>query len=359
MKLLPYLKGNKVVIFHIAKLHGLNVKTLQDAELYDISGMPYVKMVSLIRMLDLDMMVFLSFRSLLELVLQRICVSNGIKQVYLEHGFFSDDTLRFRTNKLKKERGIVIKRQKFFLYLSVEHILRSDNRVKELLMFYRIYVKGDFYLSPHEHYYLFSERSFDMISKVYRLEKDNNVEFVGYPIFLDDQQKELSKMGISTDGGVLYVHQPLVSDGIAKISFNDEKSYLINLARNLGNRYGKFTILLHPRAVLQEYKDRYADTSIEIIQSPNDYRCFADKSLIIGHYSTALLYGLYFDKLTIVTDYPTVEIADNFKNLFVYCKDIAHLPEMTNASVGAKRKEYIIGKHNTFEYIAKALLNKK
>lgn len=109
IKLLPYMRDCEISVLHIGHLHQIEVKSIEDAALYDISSLPYTELVSLVEKLQPCMMVFLSFRSLMELVLQRICISHGIRQVYLEHGLFSNDTLKFRKDKLKKEKKLSYK----------------------------------------------------------------------------------------------------------------------------------------------------------------------------------------------------------------------------------------------------------
>ena len=349
VKLMPYMSDTEISVFHIAKLHSVKAKTINGVNLYDISGLSYTGLLSIIDGINPDLMVFLSFRSLLELVLQRICVSRGIRQLYVEHGLFSNDTLKFRTSKLKSGDCVAIKRQLHFLNLSLSCIAHSKNFFKELSLFYNIYLKKKFYLSPHNHYFLFSERSRNMMGAVYNFK--DNVEYVGYPIFMDEAQKDEAKGAVRDAGGVLYVHQPLISDGIAKITFEDEKAFIVKMAAKLEVKYGKLTILLHPRSELKEYIERFSDVGIDVVQSPNNFMLFVDKSLIVGHYSTALLYGLYFDKPTLVLDYPSMQNDKLFNEFYTYVPDLDDLDKVS-IEAKIKYKQYLVGDNNTFEYIA-------
>lgn len=349
------MRNCNISVLHIGHLHQLEVAPIENVDLYDISSMSYTEILGLVEKLQMNMMVFFSFRSLMELVLQRICTSHGIRQVYLEHGLFSNDTLKFRKDKLKKEKGVVLKRQLHFLWMSYGRIFHSENIRKELVLFYKVYIKGCFNLSPHDSYFLFSERSYDLLKKVYNLDKKRNVEYVGYPIFTEEAQK--TKVGrFMNNDGVLYVHQPLISDGIAHVSYQEEKEYLLKLANVVKDKYGRLTILLHPRADLKMYKKMYDNTGIEVIMSPNNFELFVDKALIVGHYSTALLYGLYFEKPTVVIDYPTVKNDTSFSDFFIYCKDIDDIGNL-DFSNNENRKTYLVGEYNTYEHIAKTLCN--
>lgn len=353
-KLAPFLDNANIFILHISKLHGVQPKIKDGYTPIDISYYSYAKLEKTLQDINPDLFVFLSFRSLLEYAVNRLCTKLNIQKIYLEHGLFSTDTLRFRKNKLKKEILQTTKRQFAYWFLLSGLVMHSKHSLLELKLANKVYIKNDFSVFSCDHYFLFSKRSYECYRTIFDLNERNST-YIGYPIFNSEAEKRCVDAQ-EYNKGVLYVHQPLISDGIAKISFNEEKIYLQTLAQNVKEKYGDFTILLHPRANLREYEERYNDTSIKIVQLPNNYRCFANKSLIIGHYSTALLYGLYFDKPTIVVDYPTVKVTSIFKELFVYCKDVKSLA-MLNDSVDVLRKDYIVGEHNTFEYIAKTLLS--
>lgn len=352
-KLAPYLKGHQVSVLHVAKLHRVVPAEVSGAKLYDVSGYTYPQAENMVRALSPDVFIFLSFRSILEMTYHRICTKLSIKKIYVEHGLFSGDTLKFRTNKLKKEFLVMFKRQACFLFTHLGWMLQSGNIIQEAKLFYNVYRKGKFDLVPYDHYYLFSKRSFDNYSKLFPMNETENVTYMGYPIFTEESQKALAE--VKTGGGVLYVHQPLVFDGLAHVSFDDEKHWLLDVARRLKTKYGKFTILLHPRGDLDAYKERFKDTDIEVVKAPNNFRLFADKDLIVGHYSTALLYGLYFGKPTLVLDYPTTHNDPLFAELFTYVENLDQIGTVAITSNESK-KLYMVGEHNTFEYIANTLV---
>ena len=342
----------EVYVFHIAQLHGMCVKKNYGDNFIDISNFSYKEIKKHIEDIVPDLTVFMSFRSLFELVIQQICKEHNLKHFYLEHGMFSNDTLRFRSNKLKKERKVVIRRQLKFILLSFQRIMFSSRPLLEFILFKNVYFRNKFYLCKHDHYLVYSERSFDCLKNIFKLSL-KEVEYIGYPIFNDyRQKKECDELEKNKDG-ILYVHQPLISDGLASISYDEEKQFLLHISEKL-KTYGKLTVLLHPRSNVNEYKRRFADTDIEIIQSPNNYKIFANKAIVIGHYSTALLYGLYFDKRTIILNYPSMHNDSVFNNIFQYVEDIdkLNIDILTDKSID---KEYILGTNNTFEHISERL----
>lgn len=353
-KLSPFFYGANIYVLHISKLHGVQPDVIDAYTAIDISYCSYKKLENILRNINPDVFVFLSFRSLLEYTINRLCVNLGIRKIYLEHGLFSVDTLNFRKNKSKKEIIKTIRRQAIYWLVQLGLVMHSKHPLLEIKLAICVYRNNEFEKASYDHYYVFSKRSFDCYKPIFNL-NEKDVTYIGYPIFNNDADKLDTDMQ-GDEKGILYVHQPLISDGIASISYEEEKRYLKMLADMLKDRYGDFTILLHPRADLYEYRERFNDVGIKIVQSPNNYKLFANKSLIIGHYSTALLYGLYFNKPTVVLDYPSTETASMFKDLFVYCNDVKKLSTM-RIPVDTLRKDYVVGKHNTFKYIAEILLN--
>lgn len=351
-RLQPFMQDYQFIVLHIAKLQSSSPKIIDNASYYDITDLSYVKLNALMRTISPHLCIFFNFRSLLELLLQRVCIQNGIKQVYLEHGFISQNTTHFKTQKVKKTLIVSLKRQFNFWCKYCGNVFHSKTPIKEMKVAIDVFFRGNFSTCPFDYYFIYSQREFDRLSRIYMLA--HNYSYIGYPIFLDEKQKEISKVGFEISRAVLYVHQPFILDGFASISYDEEKQYILSLSKNVSKKYGRLVVLLHPRENLESYKERYKDTDVEIVSSPNNYLCFADKSLIIGHYSTALLYALYLGKPTVIIEYPTSKNDPIFKECFVYLADASEL-ETVDILVDSSMKQYFAGPVNTYEYVAKQI----
>lgn len=354
-KLQPYFKDTKIHVIHISKLHGLKAPTSNNINLYDISWKSYSSNVKLVKSLSLDLMIFLNFKSILDFSFLHICRSLGIKCVYLEHGLYSKDTMSFKVNIKWNSLFVNINRRLAFWYNEIGEILSNKDKVNAFKLCREVCIKKMFSKMPFDHYFIYSQRSFENYSKIFYMNLNTNTTLVGYPIFNDEAQKNISKNYISDNGGILYVHQPLIADRFANITYDEEKEWLNKIKDVLSEEYKSFTLLLHPRGDLNAYKKRYAGTGIEVIQSPNNFKVFVDKSLVIGHYSTALLYGLYFNKPTVVLDYPTTKNDSAFSDFFEYIDSIEKLKGISFYSSSTK-KLYLVGDYNTFEHIAKEII---
>lgn len=351
LRLLPYMKDTNIHIVHFSKLQKQKMPAVDNVNFYDISYFSYSSILLLIKKINPDKVLFFTFRSVLDFAMYKLCVKLGIKTIYLEHGLFSTDSIRFRFNLARKSPWEAAMRQFMHIYKYLGYAVNSDRIFDELKDFYDFYRHGKIGLIRFNHYYLYSQRSIDCYSEIFDNVLDN-CTIVGYPIFSDVNAKmDALSFRNTQNEGIIYVHQPLIYDGVASISYEEEKLYLVNLAKVLSPVYGAFTLLLHPRDNLNDYLKMFENEDVIVVQSPNDFKVFINKKIVIGHYSTALLYGLYFKKLTVVIDYPSVEPNEIFKEIFPHFS----VPEEILKSEVLMLKEssdYMLGTINTYENIA-------
>lgn len=354
-RLNPYFKSTNLHIFHFSKLQNIEYPKTIGYLSYDISYYSYGKLKKLVSSIAPSKCLFLTFRSVLDFTMFKLCNELNIKSLLLEHGLMSNDTLHFRNNMIKKSPINAISRQCWHTYKYMGYVLHSRNYINALKEFYLFYVKGIFDFYKFDTFLLYSQHSVDVYKKVL-LDVLNRSVLVGYPIFADSVQKEEAIKYASnvSKEGIVYVHQPLIADGFATISYNEEKKFIIEMAKVLTPKFGTFTILLHPRADIKFYKELYKDQDIEVIKSPNNYKIFASKKLVIGHYSTALLFGLYFDIPTVLIDYPTLKRNEIFQSLFPSFKTPK---EILDSEIQVKKdmKNYFLGDHNTYQYIVQCI----
>lgn len=353
-KLIPYIELGEYYILHIGRLQKMTPKILPGVKYIDCSDISGQTIQQILIAINPDVCVVFNFRSLYEQLLMRICKGIGVRTVYLEHGLISMNTTKFKKDKIKDAFRDTAYRQLKFLHKYVGYLLSCKAIIREFVIFFNVYFRGCFRMSPFDHYYLYSQRSVDKFSPIFDLKDGKCYTLVGYPIFNNQQQKEESSLSVRSGKGVLYVHQPFISDKFTSISYEEEKDYLLNLANILKPRYSSFTVLLHPRENLSAYRKRFEETGIDIIQSPNNYKSFADKDLIIGHYSTALLYALYFNKPTVIIDYPHTRLDSIFSDYFDYIDDVTKLA-VCDFCISKCSRTYLVGPNNTYESIAKEM----
>lgn len=356
LKLSPYLINCEILALHNSSMHpGYKPKELPIKNI-DISCLTYQEIKQILDDFSPEICILFNFRGVIDQFFIRICKQNQIQSIFLEHGILSKDVLTFKEIKTKN-LSLRVKRvtRQFRQYLSL--IIHSPEAVNEFKLFIKVLLKNKFSLNPFDKYLLYGDRCFNYLANVYNLKKGMNAYLVGYPLFDSDLQKQkaLNHLKEMNKEGVLYVHQPFILDNYTQISYEQEKIFITKLAENLTTHYGKFTLLLHPRESLIRYQQLYTNTNINIMQSPNDYRLFASSSLVLGHYSTALLFSLYFDIPTFIIDYPSLLMPNIFTDVFPHV-DMESLNKNTIISNMSPNKEYLLGKGNTFENISRKIL---
>lgn len=356
LKLSPYLSNCEILALHNSCMHpGYKPKELPIKNI-DISCLTYQEIKQILDSFSPEICILFNFRGIIDQFIIRICRQNHIQSIFLEHGILSKDVLTFKEIKTKN-LSLRVKRvaRQFRQYLSL--IIHSPKIIDEFKIFFNILLKNKFSLNPFDKYLIYGDRCFNYLAKIYNLKKEVNTYLVGYPLFDSDFQKQdaLNHLKEIHKEGVLYIHQPFILDNYTQISYEQEKKFITKLAENLTTHHGKFTLLLHPRESLVKYQQLYKNTNINIIQSPNDYRLFASSNLVLGHYSTALLFSLYFNIPTFIIDYPSLLMPNIFTDVFPYI-DMKNLNKITITSNMSSNKEYLLGKGNTFENISRKIL---
>ena len=157
------------------------------------------------------------------------------------------------------------------------------------------------------------------------------------------------------------MHQPFILNNQTSINCKEEVLFINEIWNKLRPFYDNFSILLHPRENLKLYQDRFQINGIKVIQQPNNYEVFLKSNLVIGHYSTVLLYPLFFRLETFIINYPGTKIDEVFKPYCQFFEDPEHielhLQQMKESKDLKSDISGLIGPINSYENIANQILN--
>ena len=355
LPLSEYLFDTEIIVFHIATMQGKEFpRNCDKIKSCDVSKMSGKKIMKKLRELNPDICIFLNFRSMFELLMQRICKDLNIHDLYLEHGIFNSNNLAFAGSRKKKEIMETLRRQFAFARKYMDFIACSKHPLREMCVWHGAFLRGHLGVTPYTSYFVYGQRCKDKLSALFDL-TDENTTLMGYPLFHFREEEHRAKpVPAEERKGVLYIHQPFIQDQYTSIGYDEERKYLVRMAEALSSRYGDFWVLLHPREDLNAYRKRFEGTGICVIQAPGNYKCFMEKSLCIGHYSTALLFPLYFNVPTYIIDYPCAKIQPLFEEFFPR----VHNAEEIGNELKTRQtdKEYLLGKHHSYEYIASLIM---
>lgn len=302
-----------ITILHLDKRNGYNYAPEESVlyDLVDLSDKNVQEIQKLISELQPKAFISLGFISIYELLMLRICKSLEIKTIFLEHGLYSKETSALPFGKLIHKFGSTVSKNLYFLGRYWQFIRLSDNSKHEASIFWRCFRKKQYYLSKYDKALFFADYGYRKITEMFRYE-DDEVDFIGYPLAKTNKEfdgyQRMASVPNSKNGLATFIHQPFILDGLANWTYEDEREYFLQLAKTLKVYGYKFSIQLHPRESFERYQQLYKNSGIDIILGM-DRADFKKYSLVVGSYSTALLYPIYFKIPVLIMGYPNVCMA--------------------------------------------------
>lgn len=301
----------------------------------------------------------LEFTSLFIISLLRILKTFNIKSVYFEHGIFIEghgdkflvksfkDSL-FRYLKL----GVV-----YIRYI----VLTNLSFFSEAKYIYKTFFKRD-YAGFFESGLFYSERGYKLLVNKLKL-PSNNVKYSGYPVTMYEKDLTTLRMAQKFEtNNALYIHQPLIADGISKLTYEEEIEYL-TLIDDICKEFGlEMIIKLHPRADLNFYKTK----SQQLNFSKDElYTLLKNTKIVIGQFSTAIFNGYVLNIPVILFPYSDLDemyyksflpysyISRNSDEFKIVMNEIKESESVKN-NINIKE---LIGDCNTFENQADVIIS--
>ncbi|MFZ4400947.1 MAG: hypothetical protein ACOYO1_13000 [Bacteroidales bacterium] len=352
----------EVIVFHINALHKENIPECNGIQLIDISNLSLRKILLLIKEINPGLYITLGYNSVMELLLSRVFKFLQIKTLYLEHGLFTKDTISDQSDLIKAGmKKESIRKNVNFIIKYTGFLLVSKNLLKEAKIFLNAGLYKDYTQAKYDKAFFFGEYGFKNLNRLFNYSQDEIV-YCGYPLFKSNE--EIMNLGseplVKNTKDVIYVHQTFILNNQAYISYEDELKFINNIWAQLKDSYDQFFLLLHPRENLDKYINLYKSTGIKVIQAPNNYKVFIGKDLVIGHYSTALLYALFFKIKTIIINYPNTEIDKLFKDYCLFCENPNELKpflSIKNPENLFLPSQNLLGTENNYEHISSLIYN--
>lgn len=300
----------KITILHLNKKNKRQNKQYTEFEMIDISDYGVVRIKKLFTQYAPAAIILPGFISIYELYILRLANTLQIPSIYIEHGIYSHETSHLPFKKLLSSKiSYVLTRNIFFLRRYLDFAIKSNNPRKELFILYSALYKKDYSNTQFSHALFFAQYGYEHINRLFKYTSDK-VSFMGYPLAYTNEEfkiyKQLANNVPPKSRKAIYIHQPFIKDKLTTWSYNDEKKMLIELAQKLKETGLTLEIALHPRESADLYKDLYKNTDI-IINTSFNKQNYAYYDLAIGHYSTAIMYPLFFNKPIYIIDYGVIK----------------------------------------------------
>lgn len=352
-------KDYHITIFHLDKKNGFAYAPKESDlyDLYDLSDKSASDIQKLLKQKNPSAVILLGFISIYELLVLRICKDLRIKTIYLEHGIYSKQTGNLPFEKLITKFASTVSKNLFFVYRYFDFIVHSQNKKLEFYLFLRCVVKKEYWRTPFDKALFFAEYGYKQITSMFHYD-EKKVDYICYPLAVTNKEyeeyKKIAALPLSEAKEATFIHQPFILDDLTKWSYEEERDWFVSLADELSKDGYKLSIQVHPRSDLAMYEKLYEGTGIKLMQGIKkaDYKKY---SLVLGHYSTALLYPIFFGIPIKLVDYPNVCRAEESTFYPVSCE----LPITDSKAVIAKydafSKEYMGTGNLSFENIAEVI----
>ena len=365
--------GFNLVVLHHTKLNQQSAHTdkniSKDYELIDISHISLNAILQIFQKYKPVGMLVLTFRSLFDLLINRIAHHCNVKTLYIEHGFFVDVTALSFAMTDKKASVIrysnYVRKYIFFL------IFISRNILLELQIIFKAIKKNDFSMAQYDYALFYADYGFQKINKLFKYPPEK-VFFSGYPIAKNKKDLGCFESSVLTGqfskkNKILFIQQPLLVDKLSNISYEEEAHYLMEIADICIKEGYEFMFQVHPRENLERYTAVFKELEVTVLKNSSVEKSIAKSSIVIGHLSTALLSSIYFKKPLLLIYYPGLDesFLDYFKDVGLKIKDTNQLRKVLSDPADyieklARYNKFIqnhVGTGNSFEHQAEKILD--
>lgn len=347
----------RITVLHLDKCNGYSSRKSGDYKSIDISDYSIERIRQTLKEINPKVVILVGFISIYEMLMLRIATDLQLKTIYLEHGIYSKNISSLPWKKLRTKFWSTLTKNLFFLRQYGNFIKLASNPTFEILLFKQCVMKKNYRNSRFSKALFLSEYGNKQTNKFFQYDQ-KNVDFTCYPLAYDnaefDEFERIARMPLSKSKKAIWIHQPFILDGLVTWGYDTEKDYMVGMAKKIREYGYELTMLIHPRESKDRYEKLYENCNINIEQNIN-CKTYKDYSLVIGHYSTALLYPVFLHIPILVVDYgEKIKAADS-----IFYPLSCHLPIVDFSQMNQKytnfSREYIGMSKCSFENIAYVL----
>lgn len=243
-------------------------------------------------------MVCYGHLSVFDIMVVMIAHELKILCIYMDHGIPIEgigDRYHFTLRK-----GI-IRNFKLFILFTRSFLLLRSNIFEKYLTLFRIIISNKYPINWHDHAIFYSKYTRDWLSQKIKYD-ESSVEYSGLTLVQPSKEEGIKYPG-KCSKIALFIHQPVIYDGISNISYQDECAFYKDYFTIFNENDYKVIFKIHPRESLSQYKDTYQESSIIITdQALSELLGRAD--IIVGHFSTVLFSAIALKKKVVILKYP-------------------------------------------------------
>ncbi len=356
--------GYRIVVLHTTSLNldsAPPVDVDRDYDIVEISGWNFDDLHSYLQSALPAAVVMFTFRSLIDILLIRVCRQLRIPSLYVQHGFF------INTKYVMANKRASVARYRRYLRWYGRFLARNKppEMLKEVATALRAVTRVDYTHMSFDASMFFAKAGFDDAAQFFDFPRDR-VFFSGYPIApTRERLQEMRSRQVKTKRAV-YIHQPFVRDRFTHLTADEEIVYLRSLGAACRSAGYELVFRPHPRESAEHYSRELQGADIEVDTARPTTEAIADASVVLGQFSTTLFTAILLEKPVVIVDYPG--LAEDYYRLFepvaTRVSDAAGLRAVlatpaAAASTGALEgfRDRFVGSQNNYQHRAETLLS--
>ena len=296
-------------IFHTNKYYKYNTPQFEIVNVTVIDLVKTRNIVKLIKEFELDYMIIFNPGQIFDVFITAICKESNTKTIYFQHGlslpFGSFNIKSIGQGKTMKDKLLSLRRYSYFYRSIVANLfLLAEKRRFLKIILKRTYQV--FFLHGRFNYPKYGLKEFHCDlglvfgkkDKEYLVEKNGfraeDVLIGGYPMLKAVDNKNGSGL---PENYVLYISSGLLKSKVIPITTEDERLFYMGLAKNAKNTGKNIVLKLHPTEDLSLFQEYMRDFNNAFVYKDfNLSNLVANAEIVIGDYSTALFYAIWYRK---------------------------------------------------------------
>jgi len=298
-------RGHEIIIFHLDDYYGTSKITEDDIPTRTFNLEHYWNYPKLFRLLKVDVLIFLNPGNVFDVFLIDLLKETEVKTIYLQHGIKANKVQQ-KSLALKGKRKSLAKY--LFFYTRIVYSLIRDNmkrrRLQNTLRRIKIllfqgsseYVSLGLPSTHCDYAFVYTNSDKEVLKDKIKYSA-NNIFKIGLPFDEPEGNKRKTIVKEIHKRVVLYLSSGLRQASVINIDDSIEQAMYRKLHNETLKSNHILIVKIHPRENLDKVKSYFiSDKDIIVLKEANLADLVIRANVVLGDYSTALLYAVKYYK---------------------------------------------------------------
>jgi len=298
-------RGHETIIFHLNEYYGTSEIGKNDIPVLIFNLEDYWNYPKLFRSLNLDILIFLNPGNLFDIFLIDLLKQTRVKTIYLQHGVKAN--IIQKTEKVQRIKSKSIGKY-FFFYNRIVYSLFCNKMKKRRFINTLQRIKISIFQSSSEYVSLGLPSTHCDYALVYTLSdiqvlidkikySEKSIYKIGMPFIKPKETNRINEINENHKKVALYISSGLRQASVVNINDGIEQDMYRTLHYAAQKANHSLIVKIHPRENFAKVKSYFAsDKDIIVYKDSNIADLVIKADVVLGDYSTALLYAVKYYK---------------------------------------------------------------